>query len=584
MNPNVVQPILQDRKVIYAVTDRDLNVSEVGGAAHPLLDYGAWPGHRLTELVPELEGSEDVLNAIIAGELPRFQLTWVNRDSGEGETIYLTMIDLPFRDGAGEITGVIHVVEDVTEMGILEQLTIQQRNELYLLRDNLIRQHRKLDDANAELWRIAMHDTLTNLPNRALFMERLELAIRRADKSENYLFAVLFLDLDRFKVINDSLGHTVGDEVLIAIARRLEECVRAKDTVARLGGDEFAILIDDIKKPKDAIIVARRIQEELARPISLDEQRVFITASTGIAFGKIKYDSPADLLRDADTAMYRAKSQGKARYEVFDISMYTQAMARWQLETDLRQAVERQEFRVYYQPLVSMADRRIAGVEALLRWEHPERGIVGPDEFIPLTEETGLIVPIGEWVLREVCARLAAWHAEGHHGLRAAVNISALQLQEGEIVELIRGLLEETGIGAETLELEITESVAIQERDLPTLHALKELGLQISLDDFGLGSSLDCLKRLPIDTLKIDQSFVKGIVEEPGNKAIITAIIAMSHSLKLRVVAEGVETETHLGFLRSEQCDEIQGDLFGKPMPPDAMTALLRQKNSDEEA
>ncbi len=442
----------------------------------------------------------------------------------------------------------------------------------------------ELKAANQQLHFAAQHDALTELPNRTLFTDHLERSIRRVQQSKDHLFAVLFLDLDRFKVINDSLGHTVGDQLLIATGRRLEACVRSEDVVARLGGDEFAILLNDIKHPNDAIRVADGIQKELASPIDLNGHRVFTTASIGIALSAIAYDQPADLLRNADVAMYRAKAQGRARHEVFDVSMYDYAIARWQLESDLHRAVERQEFRVYYQPFVSLTSGEMTGVEALLRWQHPKHGLVDPIEFIPLAEETGLIEPIGEWTLRTACAQATAWQTAGYLHLQVAVNVSPRQLappasvgKHPSLNEAVRAALRETGIPPQALGLEITDSAAVPEGGFAILSELSALGIGISLDDFGLGSSLDCLKRFPLNTLKIDQSFVASMTSVPSDQVIITEIISMAHKLNLKVIAEGVETKEQLDALRSKQCDEIQGNLFSEPLPAEALTKLLQE-------
>ncbi len=435
-----------------------------------------------------------------------------------------------------------------------------------------------------QLRHAAMHDALTGLPNRALLMDRLESSIQRAKDSKDYLFALLFLDLDRFKVINDSLGHAVGDELLIAIASRLQACVRSTDTVARFGGDEFAILLNNIQGFDDVTRIADRVQEALNLPVDLKGQTVFTTASIGIALSGIEYNRSSDFLRNADTAMYRAKVLGRARCEVFDTSMYDEVMARWQLETELRRAIERQEFRVYYQPFVSLRSGQIAGVEALLRWQHPERGLVAPTQFIPLAEEAGLIEPIGEWVLRTACAQTSAWQKDGYAHLQVAVNISARQLlpqsstgQDRSLTELVKEVLRETGLSPQMLELEITEGVVIHDSSLKIVNELSAMGARISLDDFGLSSSLDFLKQLPLNTVKIDQSFVNGMVSDSGDAAIVTAIIAMAHSLKLEVIAEGVETGEQLAFLRSKECDKMQGSLFSQPLSAEAMTKLLQE-------
>lgn len=425
-----------------------------------------------------------------------------------------------------------------------------------------------------------VYDALTGLPNRALFMDRLGCAVIRAKRRKDYMFAVLFLDLDRFKIVNDGLGHLVGDQLLVAIARRLEACLRPSDTVARLGGDEFAVLIDYINDVGDGTRVADRIQKQLLLPFKLNGQEVFASASIGIALSATGYDQPQDILRDADAAMYRAKALGRGRSEIFDKSMHERAMTLLQLEADLRRAVERQEFRLYYQPVVSLVDGHVVGAEALLRWQHAQRGLISPADFIPLAEETGLIVSLGEWVLRTACAQNKAWHEAGYAQLVISVNFSARQFQDQSLLEMIKKVLEETGLAAEALKLEITESVAMKNIDhsIKLLNELITMGIHTSMDDFGTGySSLSYLKCFPISTLKIDRSFVKGIANDSVDAAMVAAIITLAHNLKRKVIAEGVETQEQLDFLRSHHCDEMQGYLFSQPLPADAFTKLLRE-------
>jgi len=426
----------------------------------------------------------------------------------------------------------------------------------------------------------AFHDALTGLPNRALFMDRLGLSLGRAKRPGTSLFAVLFLDLDRFKVVNDSLGHTIGDELLVAMAQRLKRCLRPGDTVARFGGDEFAFLLVDVKKISGAIRVAERIKEALAAPFNLDGHEVFTTASIGLTMGQTDYARPEDFLRDADAAMYRAKAQGRARYEIFDSNMHARAVTLLHLESDLRRAIDHHELSIHYQPIISLQTGSITGAEALLRWQHPQRGFVSPGEFIPMAEETGLIRPIGEWVLQAACARAMVWQADGYSGLRVTVNFSSRQFEYENIQELIKKVLKETRLAPQLLELEITESMAISDGELGarTLNELRAIRIRISIDDFGIGSSsLAYLKRLPIATLKIDRSFVRDLATDPDDASITSAIIAMAHSLKLNVVAEGVEAEEQLAFLRSQQCDEMQGYLFSPPVPAEAFSKLLRE-------
>lgn len=434
--------------------------------------------------------------------------------------------------------------------------------------------------AEAQLLHDAFYDGLTGLPNRALFLDHIGRLIKRGKRQRDYLFAVLFLDLDRFKIINEGLGHVMGDRLLIAIARRLEKCLRPSDTIARLGGDEFAILLDDIKDANDATRIVERLQKELARSFDLSGQEAFVTASIGIALSTKGYEHPEDLLRDADMAMYRAKTLGRARHEIFDVTMQSRALGLLQLESYLRRAVEREEFQIHYQPIVSLESGKIIGSEALVRWQHPQRGLVSPAEFIPLAEETGLIIPLGEWVLRTVCKQNKAWKDAGFPPLYISVNLSARQFKQKNLTEMITQILKDLNLDPQLLKLELTESIVMENADatIKILKELKELGIQLSIDDFGTGySSLSYLKRFPIDTLKIDQSFVRNIATDPNDAAITTAVITLAHNLKLRVIAEGLEEEEQLVFLRSQQCDEIQGYLLSRPLPVEAFTELLRE-------
>jgi diguanylate cyclase (GGDEF)-like protein/PAS domain S-box-containing protein len=429
------------------------------------------------------------------------------------------------------------------------------------------------------LFHDAFHDTLTGLPNRALFMDRLRLAVGRAARAKQYLFAVLFLDLDRFKNVNDSLGHTVGDQLLVAIARRLERCLRHIDTVARFGGDEFAVLIDGVEDANDAVRVAERLQREVTTPINVGGLEVFTSASIGIALSSTGYELPEDVLRDADTAMYRAKAAGKARHEIFDTAMHDRAVALLQLETDLRRAVERGEFVVYYQPIVSLADDSVRGFEALVRWRHPERGLVTPAEFISVAEETGLIIPLGLWVLREACGQMTKWQAElGSTGaLSLSVNISGNQFMQPDLVEQVKRILDETGFDPRRLQLEITESSVIENTETVTamLVQLRSLGIRLSMDDFGTGySSLSYLHRFPIHTLKIDRSFVSGCGAGEENE-IVRTIIMLARNMGMEVVAEGVETPEQLASLRDLNCEYGQGFFFSHPLDAETTTGLL---------
>jgi diguanylate cyclase (GGDEF)-like protein len=433
---------------------------------------------------------------------------------------------------------------------------------------------RRLD----QLARQAFRDPLTSLPNRALFMDRLSHALTRTERRGEQL-AVLFLDLDRFKVVNDSLGHGVGDQLLIGVSQRLAACLRPEDTIARLGGDEFAILLEDVKDDKGPTSVADRLTGELQQPFVVEGREVVITVSIGIAMSTARRMTPEDILRDADLAMYHAKGKGKARYEVFDKSMNAPAKERMDLELDLRNAVARGEFILHYQPVVELPTGRITEVEALVRWKHPQRGLLFPADFVGLSEETGLIVPLGRWVLHEACRQTRQWQlAAPATKLAISVNLSARQLQQPGLVDEIGAVLRETRLDPGALRLEITETVVMHDAPitLAKLEALKALGVQLAIDDFGTGySSLGYLKRFPVDTLKIDRSFVKGIGRDVEDSAIVRAVITVAKSLGLSVTAEGIETADQLDQLRTLGCDHGQGYFFAKPMTSDRVPAFL---------
>jgi diguanylate cyclase (GGDEF)-like protein/PAS domain S-box-containing protein len=439
--------------------------------------------------------------------------------------------------------------------------------------------------AEAQLIFDALHDSLTGLPNRALFMDRLGHAVNREKRNKEYLFAVVFLDMDRFKVLNDSLGHSLGDELLIAVSQRLEESLRPDDTVARLGGDEFAILLEDLKDKKEALLIAERIQEKLSLPFNLDGREVFTSASIGITFSTTGYENPENLLRDADIAMYHAKSIGGACYAVFDKSMYANAVARLQLETDLRQAIKQNEFCLHYQPIISLRTGRITGLEALIRWQHPERGLINPSEFIPMAEETGIIVPLGEWVLYEACRQLSIWQKQfpNNSSLTVSVNISSKQLLPN-LIDHIKKVIQKTGIEPGTLILEITESMIMENAEMvaPILLELKEMDVKLHIDDFGTGySSLSYLHRFPIDVLKIDRSFVSRLGFNEDHMEIVKAIATLAHSLDMDIIAEGVETEEQIIKLRELQCEYMQGFFFSKPLNSKQIEELLKQGHFD---
>jgi len=433
----------------------------------------------------------------------------------------------------------------------------------------------------------AFHDPLTGLPNRALFMDRLEHALARANRRGSKV-AVLFMDLDNFKITNDSLGHEIGDQLLIAVAERIKACLRLEDTAARLGGDEFTILVEEVHGVSDAARVAERIAESLQCPFALDQQEYFFTTSIGIALSSPLQKPPADLLRHADLAMYQAKHKGKARYEVFEPSMGTGVLERLRLENELRRALERGEFKVYYQPVVMLEGGRIVGAEALVRWEHLTRGLLLPDAFLSVAEDSGLIVQIGEGVLREACSQMQAWQERypSVPPLTVSVNLSPKQFFRPELVAEI---LVESEIYPGSLQLEITEgtmmSNGVHSAD-HTLHNLKNLNVQLAVDDFGIGySSLSYLKRFPVDFLKIDRSFIAGLGQYTDGTSkdteIVSAMIDLTHALGLKAVAEGVETSEQLACLRNLRCDLAQGNYFSEPLPSEALADILGKGLTD---
>ncbi|HEY3365968.1 MAG TPA: EAL domain-containing protein [Symbiobacteriaceae bacterium] len=429
-----------------------------------------------------------------------------------------------------------------------------------------------------ELARLAFQDPLTQLPNRARFMQQLEAVLSAAEPEQTS--AVLFLDLDDFQVINDSLGHPCGDELLVTVADRLRSCLQADNLAARLGGDEFAILLVAVEDARSATQTAQTIIETLKAPFNLSGREVYVSGSIGVALSSRDIHDPQVLLRHADLAMYRAKSKGKARCEVYDRSMNAHIVQRLELETDLRRAIEHQELAVYYQPLVDTFTGRTAGLEALVRWNHPRRGLVSPAEFIPLAEETGLILPIGEWVLREACRHTKEWQ-ETHPAdppLTVSVNLSGRQFQHPRLVEQIAAILEQTALRAASLTLEITESVMMQDvaQTAAVLQQLKALGITLAVDDFGTGySSLSYLKRFPIDMLKIDRSFIEGLGTDPEDTAIVEAVITLAKALHVQVTGEGTETANQVRQLQALGCNRCQGYYFSRPLPRDAVSLWL---------
>ncbi|MDZ8225870.1 MULTISPECIES: EAL and GGDEF domain-containing protein [unclassified Nostoc] len=463
----------------------------------------------------------------------------------------------------------------------LEIRVAERTAELVKTNQKLLTEITERKRVESQLLYLAFHDALTGLPNRVAFINRLRRAIDYAKRHSDYLFAVLFIDLDRFKLINDSLGHIKGDQFLLAIANKLEICIRSIDTVARLGGDEFTILLEGIQDVSDAIKAVERIQQELALPFELDGQEMFATASIGIALSStVKYEQPEEVLRDADTAMYRAKVLGRARYELFNSDMYANVLAKLQLESELRRAIEHLEFQVYYQPIISLTKGSILGFEALLRWQHPERGLLNPADFIPLAEESGLIFSIGSWVLNEACRQMQAWQMCHHSNLleKISVNLSLKQFSQPNLIEQIRQVLRSTGLDAANLMLEITEGVIVENNNKTTaaLLQLREMGIELSIDDFGTGySSLGRLYNFPINVLKIDRSFISLMSVNSQNLEIIEIIITLAHKLGVDVLAEGVETKEQLALLRKLNCEYAQGNFFSVPLNSSAAEALI---------
>ena len=432
----------------------------------------------------------------------------------------------------------------------------------------------------AKLVHTAFHDPLTDLPNRSLFLDRLGLCVSRTKRHQNYLFAVLYVDLDRFKMINDGMGHVVGDHLLVQVGRRLQSCLRVTDTVSRIGGDEFAVLMDDIKHFSDVTRAVERIRDQLLLPLKLDGHEVFTTASIGIALSSTGYQNAEDFLRDADTAMYRAKALGEGRHQIFDKSMHEQAARLLKLETDLRRAIERKELRLHYQPIMSLHTGLLAGFEALVRWQHPDDGLLSPAEFIPVAERSQLIIPITQSVLQEACSQARIWRSQlpADFPFSISVNLPAKYLAKPDWVQEISALMAENGLPPEFLALEITESEIMED---PTsfsiaLSHLNELGVKTYIDDFGTGySSLKYLANLPVHALKIDRAFVSNLDVDERNSAIVRSVVSLAHNLGLQVIAEGVETSHQLEYLKALKCQYGQGFLFSRPGDSEQATQFL---------
>ncbi len=470
-------------------------------------------------------------------------------------------------------------IRDITTRKKAEALLVQKVEELNRSNRELVESADAARVMTQQMNHSAQHDALTGLPNRLLLNDRVGQAIAFAKRHEHQV-AVLFLDLDGFKHINDSLGHPIGDKLLQSLAKRLVDCVRAADTVSRQGGDEFVVLLPEILRLEDAAAMSRRLLQAVAEAHSIEQHDLHITASIGVSIYPDDGRDAEALIKNADTAMYQAKENGRQSYQFFRPSMTIRAVDRQLIEEHLRRALERQEFALHYQPIINLRTGAVTGVEALIRWTHPTRGLVLPGQFIPVAEDCGLILPIGAWVLREACAQAQAWADAGLPRMTVAVNVSAMQLMHESFVADLFAILDETGLDPKYLGLELTESALMKNADLAAsiLSTLRETGVRVAVDDFGTGySSLSYLRRFPLDALKIDQSFVQLITTHPNDTIIVRAIMSMGQSLNLRVIAEGVETQAQLDFLKAHQCDEAQGYYFGWPVPPQQLARLLEQ-------
>lgn len=508
---------------------------------------------KLTDLIhPDfLPASIAFQKKLLRGEISHFQIETCYLDK-QKKLVHAILQTALVRDAKGNHIHCINQIVDITE---------RKRIEEQLLYD-------------------ALHDALTGLPNRAFFKERLEYALKRAKRDKNYLFAVLFIDLDRFKIINDSLGHLVGDRMIVAIGNKLQKILRNTDIIARFGGDEFTILLDGIKDIKEVNLVTERICKIMRSPFKIDAHEVFTTASIGIALSSTGYEQASDILRDADIAVYRAKELGKDRYEVFDKEMHARAIKILQLENNLRKALENQEFKLNYQPIISLQTGCLVGFEALVRWQHPQQGLIPPTEFIPLAEETGSIVPIGEWILQEACHQMHAWQNQftDNSRLKISVNISSKQIKDYKFIDKLDRILQKTQLNGKNLKLEITESVLMENAEAATkiLLELRNRDIELSIDDFGTGySSLSYLHKFPVNTLKIDRSFVSRMQPDRDNCEIVRAILTLAHTLGMDAIAEGIETAEQLQQLKLLGCEQGQGYYFSKPLDPEAATNFI---------
>ena len=528
-------------------TDHDLRLTSFRGGALPRVysEGASFVGRPLHEMLGlGYVTAMDAHHRARSGEPTEFELLWRGR-------LFNGYADpWPGRDGRN---GARAVVLDVTDKRRAEE----------------------------KLRHAVLHDPVTGLPNRTLFLDRVRQAMARARRNADHAFGLLVLDLDRFKGVNDSLGHLAGDDCLAAVAARVGPCVRPQDTLAHLGGDQFAVLVEDLGETSDLVRVADRFRAALTRPVTVRGQDVFTSATIGIAPGAPSYTQAEALLRDAHAAMHRAKLQGPGAFQVFDDGMHARALARLRLETELRRAIERSEFRLHYQPIVSLGTGRLAAFEGLLRWDHPDRGLLAPDDFLPLAEETGMILPLGQWALQEGCRQMREWRDEigGGDLPTMSLNLSGRQLIETDLVADVGRTLEAAGLEGHELDLEVTENIIMADADSTRgcLAGLRAMDLGVSIDDFGTGhSSLSHLDRLPVDTLKIDRSFLYASGGHPQKTEIVRAIVSLGHNLGLEVIAEGVETPAQLDALREMGCDHGQGYLFAPPVDAAAARVILR--------
>ncbi len=488
------------------------------------------------------------------------------------------------------ITAIISIYTALALIPTLPQaLALRSPIELAVANQKLQQEIIKRSEIEQQLAHDALHDALTGLPNRTLLKERIELTIQHAKRNRDYLFALLFIDLDRFKTVNDSRGHLIGDQLLITVAKFLLQSLRDNDLVARLGGDEFVILLDGIHKVQDATQIAARILDRLAVPFDIEEQAIFISASIGIVVSSTNYDNGEDILRDADIAMYRAKEKGKACYEVFDRAMYLETLKSVELENNLRHALQRGELILHYQPIISLSSQELVGFEALIRWRHPQRGLILPSEFIAIAEDTGLIVPIGEWVLAEACQQLKVWQQKlaslpPKENLKISINIASEQFKQPQFIQKLDRVLLATGLNGSCLRLEITESVLVESGGTiqNILAQIKKRKIKLSIDDFGTGySSLSYLKRFPIDNLKIDRSFIEGLNYDEESFEIVRTIITLAKTLGMETISEGIETAEQLTELKNLGCEFGQGYLLGEPLDVQEIELMLVDISAD---